>query len=199
MGVSGVSQVKRSRFSRMERIAAPMFIILAVWAVYSFAQPSSNSTKITYSSTASSPQSNNLPDFTLPVVDSNGLTGESITFSSFRGKVILLEFMEPLCAHCEAMAPVLATLNSEYGSNVVFLSVVGPWNGVTVQDAANFVRTYGVSWMIVYDSSGIVFSNYGVQATPTFFIISRDGIVSSTFQGEQKHDTLAGAISAASA
>ena len=83
-------------------------------------------------------------------------------------------------------------------SNVVFLSVVGPWNGVTAQDAAGFVRTYGVTWTLVYDSSGIVFSNYGIQATPTFFIISTDGVVSSTFQGEQTHDTLAGALSAAS-
>jgi len=192
-----LGQVRRSRFSRMEKIAAPMFIILAVWAVYSFTQPSSNSTKITYSSAVSLTQSNNLPDFTLPVVGSNGLTGQSVTFSSFRGKVILLEFMESSCSHCEAMAPVLATLNSEYGSNVVLLSVIGPWNGVTAQDAAGFVQKYGVTWTIVYDSSGIVFSNYGVQATPTFFIISREGSISSTFQGEQKHDTLAGAISAA--
>ncbi len=181
----------------MEKIAAPMFIILAIWAVYSFSQPS-NSTKITYSSTASLSQSNNLPDFVLPAVGSNGLTGQTVTFSSFRGKVILLEFMEANCVHCEHMAPILSTLYSQYGGNVVFLSVVGPWNGVTAQDAAGFVRTYGVTWTIVYDSSGIVFSNYGIQATPTFFIISTVGVVSSTFRGEQTHDTLAGALSAAS-
>lgn len=191
-----MGQVKRSRFSRVEKIAAPMLIIIVIWAAYSFSQPSSISSK-TYTSTASLSQPNSLPDFTLPVVGSNGLTGETITLSSFRGKVILLEFMEPSCPHCQHMASVLAALNSEYGGNVVFVSVSGPWEGMTAQDTANFVRTYVASWTIVFDSSGIVFSNYGVQSTPTFFIISRDGIVSSTFQGEQTHDTLAGALTAA--
>jgi thiol-disulfide isomerase/thioredoxin len=194
--VSGLGQVKRSRFSRAEKIVAPVLIIIVVWAAYSFSQPSSISSK-TYTSTASLSQPNSLPDFTLPVVGSNGLTGQTVTLSSFRGKVILLEFMEPSCPHCQHMAPVLATLNSEYGSNVVVVSVSGPWDGVTAQDTANFVHTYSTSWTVLYDSSGIVFSNYGVQSTPTFFIISREGIVSSTFQGEQTHDTLAGALSAA--
>jgi hypothetical protein len=95
------------------------------------------------------------------------------------------------------MAPILSAIYSQYGNNVVFISVVGPWNGVTLLDTQNFIRTYGVTWTTVYDSSGIVFSNYGVQATPTFFVIGRNGLVSSTFQGEQTVNTLTGAISAA--
>ena len=97
------------------------------------------------------------------------------------------------------MAPILDTLYAQYGSgNVVFVSIAGPWNGATADDTANFVRTYGTTWTTVYDSSGIVFSNYGVQSTPTFFVIGKDGSVSSSFQGEQTSDTLAGALSAAS-
>ena len=196
--VSDLSQRKRFKFSKAEKIAAPVILIIVIWAAYSFAQSSTTSQPAQISSTTvSSSQSSSLPDFTLPIVGSNGLTGQSITFSSLRGKVILLEFMEANCPHCEHMAPILATMYSQYGSSVVFLSVVGPWDGVTVQDTAGFVSTYRVTWNIVYDSSGIVFSNYGIQATPTFFIISRDGLVSSTFQGEQTHDTLAGALSAA--
>src|SRR5208282_4988485 len=161
--VSNLSQGKRFKFSRAEKVVAPLIIIIAIWAAYSFTQTSTISSQSTKaSSTASSSQSNGLPDFTLPAVGSNGLTGQTVTFSSFRGKVILLEFMEADCSHCEHMAPILATLYSQYGGNVVFLSVVGPWNGVTAQDAAGFVRTYGVTWTIVYDSSGIVFSNYGI-------------------------------------
>ena len=197
--VSGLSQRKRFKFSKAEKIAAPVIILIVIWAAYSFVQSSnttSQSTQVT-STMASSSTSNGLPDFTLPVVGPNGLTGQSVTFSSFRGKVILLEFMEANCPHCEHMAPILSALYSQYENNVVFISVVGPWNSVTLQDTENFVRTYGVTWTLVYDSSGIVFSNYGIQATPTFFIISRDGLVSSTFQGEQTPNTLTGAISAA--
>lgn len=96
------------------------------------------------------------------------------------------------------MASILESLYAQYGTNVVFITVAGPWNGATADDTANFIRTYGTTWTTTYDSSGIVFSNYGVQSTPTFFIIGKDGSISSTFQGEQSTDTLAGAISAAS-
>lgn len=186
--------------SRAEKIAIPIIVIIAVWAVYSFSQPSPNSTtlQVTYSTTASLSNSAGAPDFTLPAVGPNGLTGQSITLSSFRGKVVLLEFMEPWCSHCQNMASVLDSLYAQYGSeNVVFISVAGPWNGATATDAANFIRNYGTSWGYVYDSSGTVFSNYGVNSTPTFFIIGKNGSIISTFSGEQSSGTLSAAISAA--
>jgi len=184
--------------SRAEKIAIPIIIIISVWVVYSFTQPSPTSTTlhVTYSSTAS--LSNGAPDFTLPIVASNGLTGQTATLSSFRGKVVLLEFMEPWCPHCQRMASVLDGLYAQYGSgNVVFISVAGPWNGATADDEANFIRNYGTSWVNVYDSSGTVFGNYGIQSTPTFFVIGKDGSISSTFSGEQTSDALSGAISTA--
>jgi cytochrome oxidase Cu insertion factor (SCO1/SenC/PrrC family) len=96
------------------------------------------------------------------------------------------------------MAPVLNSLYTQYsGGNVVFLTVVGPWNGATASDAANFMGQYGTSWIYVYDSSGTIFSNYGVNSTPTFYIIGPDGSVANTFTGEQSSHTLAGAISTA--
>jgi len=186
--------------SKAEKVAIPIIIIIAVWAVYSFTQPAPSSTKlqVSYSSTGSLSQSSSAPDFTLPIVDSSGVTGNTLTLSSFRGKVVLIEFMEPWCPHCQHMAPVLAGLYSQYGSsNVVFISVAGPWNGATADDAANFIRNYGTSWVYLYDSSGTVFSEYGVQSTPTFFIIGKDGSISSTFTGEQTSDSLSGAIAAA--
>jgi len=186
--------------SKAEIIAIPIIIIIAVWAVYSFTQPTPSSTtlQVTYSSTASLSQSSGAPDFTLPIVSSSGLTGQTATLSSFRGKVVLLEFMEPWCPHCQRMASVLDGLYSQYGSsNVVFISVAGPWNGATSGDAANFIRNYGSSWVYLYDSSGTVFSSYGVQSTPTFFVIGKDGSVLTTFTGEQTSDTLSGAISTA--
>jgi thiol-disulfide isomerase/thioredoxin len=185
--------------SKAEKIAIPIIIIIAIWAIYSFVQPSPNSTtlQVTYSTTASPSQSAGAPDFTLSVVGANGLTGQTVTLSSFRGKVVFLEFMEPWCPHCQNMASVLDSLYAKYGSeNVVFISVAGPWNGATANDAANFIHNYGTSWIYAYDSSGTVFSNYGVNSTPTFFIIGKDGGVASTFSGEQTADTLSSAISA---
>jgi thiol-disulfide isomerase/thioredoxin len=185
--------------SKAEKIAIPIILIIAVWAVYSVLNPApSGSTSLSNSVTTSLSQSGLAPDFTLPVVGPNGLTGQTVTLSSFRGKVVLLEFMEPWCPHCQDMAPILGGLYTQYGKgNVVFLSVAGPWDGATANDAANFIGKYGTGWIYVYDSSGTIFSEYGVNSTPTFYIIGTDGAVSTNLVGEQSSNTLAGALSAA--
>lgn len=196
----GVVAKKRHGLSKAEKIAIPIILVIAVWAVYSALNPGppGSSSSLSNSVTTSVSQSGLAPDFTLPLVNSNGLTGQTVTLSSFRGKVVLVEFMEPWCPHCQNMASTLDSLYTQYGKgNVVFLSVAGPWNGATANDAANFIGKYGTGWIYVYDSSGTIFSNYGVNSTPTFYIIGTDGSVASTFTGEQSSSALAGAISAA--
>ncbi len=99
------------------------------------------------------------------------------------------------------MAPAIESLYKQYGNKVVFISVAGPWNGpdgrpATAAEAANFMKggpTWGpTSWTYVYDSSGSVMNNeYGVTATPTIFIIGKDGAILTSYQGEQSYDTLA--------
>jgi len=191
----------RVHLSKAEKVAIPIILIVAVWVVYSVVQPSVPAPQPTVTSATASSTSL-APDFTLPVVGPNGLTGQSISLSSFRGKVVFLEFMEPWCTHCQHMAPALQDLYTKYQNNpnVVFISVAGPWNGpdgnpASANDAAKFISTYGTGWTYVYDSSGTVMNTeYGVNSTPTFFIIGKSGVVFTTFQGEQAEDTIAAAI-----
>jgi len=182
-----------------EKVAIPLILIMVVWGAYSFSQPT-HVTSVSQSSVAAATSSNLLgaPDFTLPVVSANGLTGQTVSLSSFRGKVVLLEFMEPWCPHCQTMAPVLESLYKQYGSqNVVFISVAGPWEGATANDAAKFIHDYGSGWTYVYDSSGTIVNGYGVTATPTFFVLNKDGSIITSFQGEQTYNTLAGVLAQA--
>jgi len=204
-GRKGAATKKKQGFSKTEKIVFPIIIVVIVlfagWAYYSSTQPGSSSTLPVSSVSASVTQSGLAPDFTLPIVDSNGLTGQSLTLSSFRGKVVLLEFMEPWCPHCQHMSSILDPLYARYSgnnSNVVFISVAGPWNGATPTDTANFIKQYGTGWLFVFDSSGTIMSTYGVSSTPTFFVIGKDGsIASPPLVGEQTSDTLLSAIGAA--
>jgi len=203
---SGEKNGKRSdsrrgkRLSTGEKIVIPVVLILAVWAAYSFTQPS-QATNLPQTSSTSTVASNTsgAPDFTLPIVGANGPTGQQFSLSSSRGKVVLLEFMEPWCPHCQNNEPVIESLYKQFGSqNVVLISVAGPWQGATASDAAKFIQNYGSGWTYVYDSSGTVMNAYGVTATPTFVIIGKDGSIITTLQGEQTYDTLAGLITKAS-
>jgi peroxiredoxin len=179
------SKAKRRKkgMSWGEKITIAIILIVVIWAAYSFSQPPSPSGMTTGSGA---------PDFTLPVVDANGLTGQKVSLSSFRGKVVLLEFMVPSCPHCQNIAPDLENLYQQYRSqNVVFLTVAGPWNGASANDAANFIKTYHSSWIYVYDSSNTIFTTYGVQATPTFFIITKNGQIGTWHEGEVAAETIA--------
>ena len=73
---------------------------------------------------------------------------------------------------------------------MTFISVSGPWEGTTQNDVAKFIRDYGSSWTYVYDSSGSTMSTYGVNGTPTFFIIDRNGAIVTSLQGQQSYATL---------
>lgn len=186
---------KKKGFSRNEKIAGIVILFIAIWAVYSFTRSSQPITPTTTTSLTSGATSG--LDFTLPVVDQNGLTGQRISLSQFRGKIVFLEFMEPWCGHCQNMMPTLERLYQEFGAqNVVFLSVSGPWAGpsgapATAEDTAKFIQDYNSRLTYVYDSSGTVFNNFGVTSTPTFFIIGQNGEILQTHQGEVAYDVLA--------
>jgi thiol-disulfide isomerase/thioredoxin len=192
---------KRHGLAKWEWAVLVIIIVVGAWSVYSFTQPSpSTSTSLTNTVSTSITQSGLAPDFTLPIVGPGGETGQTFTLSALKGKVVLLEFMEPWCPHCQTEAPILAQLYAQYGKqNVAFVSVAGPWNGATASDAASFITQYGSSWTYVYDSSGTIFSEYGVNSTPTFYIIAPNGSVSTSFVGDQTADTLSGALAAAGA
>src|SRR5208337_4247077 len=126
--------------------------------------------------------------------------------SSFRGKVVILEFMEPWCPHCQDATPNIEKLYQQYGSqNVVFLSVAGPWSGpdgkfTNPDDVAGFIRNYKSSWTYVYDSSGTVMTTYGVTSTPTFVIVNKNGSIVGRIEGDQPNlfDSLIAIITQAS-
>ena len=185
--------------SRAEKAVIPLIVLVAIWVVYSFTQPPGFVPAQRIVCQASTQQVDGASDFTLPVVGASGLTGQSVSLSSFRGKVVLLEFMEPWCPHCQRMAPVLESLYGQYGSpNVIFISVAGPWQGATAGDTVKFIKDYGSGWAYLYDSSGAVMNLYGVTGIPTFFVIGKDGSVVATFEGEQPPDALVSALTQAS-
>ena len=138
------------------------------------------------------------PDFELQVVGPNGLTGETVKLSSFRGRVVFLEFMESWCHVCQEVAPAVESIRWDYEPRgVVFISVAGTHRGANAESTAAFIKEYQTQWTYVLDSDNSVFSKYKIEATPTFFILDRNGVIVNTYKGVATTAVITSALDAA--
>src|SRR5688572_8705819 len=103
------------------------------------------------------------PDFALPV-----LSGGTAALSSYRGKVVMLDFWYKKCFFCEQAHPSVVALYAEYkksGKNVEFLGI-----NVYDRDTAvikEYVEKQGIKFPIWLDPGQVVLKQYAVRSAPT--------------------------------
>ena len=108
------------------------------------------------------------PDFTLPQLD-----GHDLRLSSYRGKVVLLDFWATWCDPCREEIPHFVDLQNKYAD--AGLQVIG----VSMDDSADPVRPFYQEFHMNYPvvmgtaKTGAMFG--GVMGLPITFLIRRDG------------------------
>jgi cytochrome c biogenesis protein CcmG, thiol:disulfide interchange protein DsbE len=111
-------------------------------------------------------------DFTMP-----DLAGKDVTLSSFKGKVILLNFWATWCGPCKAEIPGFVELQDEYGKDGLVIV------GYSVDDDAPKAQAFADQFKINYPvllglGREDVQDAYGpIWGIPASFLISRDGRV----------------------
>jgi peroxiredoxin len=123
------------------------------------------------------------PAFSLKTLD-----GRSIELSSFRGKVVLLNFWATWCAPCRVEMPWLVDFYNRYQAQG--LEIVG----VSVDDDARdkvaaFIRARNVNYTIVLKDENVGDAYGGLRFLPQTFFIGRNGnIIKHTFGVRGKDD-----------
>lgn len=122
------------------------------------------------------------PDFTL--VDQ---FGETHTLSEYKGKTVFLNFWATWCPPCRQEMPDIQALYETYGGNEEDLIILGvanpktedhPYNQDETQDkVTEFLSDNGYSYPVVMDTTGDIFSTYGISSFPTTFMIDKEGKV----------------------
>jgi peroxiredoxin len=102
--------------------------------------------------------------------------------SSFKGKVVLLEFMVTDCPHCLRVAQTIDKLGRELGPRGFQPLGVAFDSGVTEQTVKDFTRKFQVAYPIGYVTSEKVDSYLGRSATerfsvPQIVVIDRKGVI----------------------
>ncbi len=120
------------------------------------------------------------------------LTGSRLSFSSYRDKVVVLNFWGSWCVPCRAEASTLSEVAAQYhSSGVAFL-------GVDVRDttasAEAFVRSFGITYPSVSDPSSVVTLDFTsvvpIAGTPTTLVIDRSGHIAGAVFGSVTYPEL---------
>jgi peroxiredoxin len=110
------------------------------------------------------------------------LRGETVSSSSLRGKVVLLNFWATWCPPCVSEMPSLDKLYQELrarGFEVVAVSL-----DRSADDVKEYVGKKGFKFPVLMDEGNKVSRRYKVFSTPTSFLIDRKGNIVERFYGE---------------
>ncbi|MFT5762326.1 MAG: thiol-disulfide isomerase/thioredoxin [Polaribacter sp.] len=122
-----------------------------------------------------------VPDFT----SNKTLDGTDFTFSSLRGKYILVDFWGIWCGPCVAEMPTVKEYSKKYADK---LTILGINSGDTKEKIKNFVEKNDYTWQQVIsgkDTDNLVL-RFNVAGFPTKFIIDPEGKILYRFLGNSE-------------
>ena len=105
--------------------------------------------------------------------------------ADYRGKVVLIEFMQSTCPDCIALAKTLEKTKAKYGNKIAVLSVVNPPdNQATV---SRFLQEHKVTYPILFDCGQVTASYFKLTPqnssthVPHLFVIDGQGMIRNDY------------------
>src|ERR1051325_10639526 len=100
---------------------------------------------------------------------------------AYRGKPVILEFMQTTCPHCAAFTEILDKVQQKYGDRITILAVANP------PDSANTVNQYiaghNITYPVLFDMGQVAYS-YILKPSfdlPQIFLIDANGMIYNSF------------------
>lgn len=128
------------------------------------------------------------PDFELATLD-----GKPLTLSELKGKKVVLNFWATWCPPCKAEMPHMQNYYEksaeEDNVEIVAVNLTSSENrGVKV--VQEFIDSYGLTFKIPLDETGMVGEEYQVFQIPTTYMLNTDGTISQIVKGPMDESTL---------
>ncbi len=135
------------------------------------------------------------PEFSLP--DLSGARDVAFHDRTTNGKPTLLMFWSATCKHCQKEIPQLLNyVRAHPGEfNVVSVALIKPDrpDGTSHRRITEaYVRSNGIPWPVLDDSSGFAADLYKVVSTPTTFLLTPGGAIAGAWY--HPHEDIAAAI-----
>jgi peroxiredoxin len=134
-----------------------------------------------------------------PPYAATSMSGDSVSLSALRNKVVLLNVWATWCQPCRTEIPDVQALHKQFadrGLSVIGISIDGDDSGTRISD---FAREFGMSYPIWRDPDERVLSQFRVIGVPATFLIDKEGVLRWRMTGPIQHgdSSLVGAIEAA--
>lgn len=108
------------------------------------------------------------PDFTL-----KNLSGEEVSLSDYRGKIVMINFWATWCKWCDIEMPDMQKLSNENDDLVVLAVDVEE----DIKDVKAYIEKGGYDFEVVLDSDGFVNRTYLVNGLPNSYFVDKEGIL----------------------
>ena len=128
------------------------------------------------SGSANVQQHREAPDFTLPLVD-----GGQLRLSSYRGKIVLLDFWATWCVPCREETPHFVELQRKYGDRG--LQVIGVSMDDSPDPVRAFYRQFRMNYPVVMGTADVGAAYGGVLGLPIAFLVDREGRIYAKHMG----------------
>lgn len=109
-------------------------------------------------------------DFTL-----TSLTGEQVTLSELRGKIVILNLWATWCPPCREEMPHMQSFYEKHQEEVEILAVNLTSLDHGLEKVAQFATEYELTFPILLDQTGEVGELYEAFTIPTSYIIDKEG------------------------
>ena len=116
------------------------------------------------------------PEFALP-----DLQGSEVNLSSFRGKVVFLNFWATWCEPCREEMPSMEILN-RYMKDKEFVMLAVSIDKDTSK-IEPFMKELNLTMKVLLDKDSKIFQRYKTTGVPETFIIDKNGIIAEKIVG----------------
>lgn len=116
------------------------------------------------------------PGFCL--VDSRGQWHD---LADYRGKPVIIEFMQTNCPHCAAFVPVLEKARQAFGDRISVLAIaLPPDNPNTMME---YVSGHKIAYPVLYDQGQVAASYVRMPRLgfPTIYLVDSEGMIYANF------------------
>ena len=118
----------------------------------------------------------------------NDINGKKVKLSSYRGKIVILDFFATWCPPCVKEIPHFVNLQKKYGKKG-FIMLGISLDSKNTKKLKKFIKEKKINYPILWANKKVKKDFGGIRAIPTTFVIDQKGMIYKKYVGYRSEKT----------